>query len=137
MSIVIDASSTLPWYFQDESTPATEALMNRVLAQGAVVPAHWRLEIANGLRTGIRRGRIDRAYQDASLSDLEELPIRIDAETNQHAWKATVALADRYELTVYDAAYLELAQRARLPLATLDKDLGKAARESGVETLLS
>lgn len=135
MSIVIDASITLPWYFDDEVSPATEAVMDRVVAEGAVVPAHWKLEIANGFRTGLRRGRIVPSYRDASLSDLDAMPIEIDAETNLHAWHATLRLADRYDLTPYDAAYLELAQRRRLPLATLDKNLGRAATDAGVERL--
>ena len=80
----------------------------------------------------MRRGRIDRAYRDASLADLRSLAITIDPGTNRAAWAATLQLADRFGLTSYDAAYLELALRRRLPLATLDGDLVRAARAENV-----
>lgn len=133
MSIVVDASITLPWYFLDEVTPDTEAVFDRVIAEGAIVPAHWRLEVANGFRTAMRRRRIDRTYRDESLQDLARLAIEIDPLTVDQAWKATLEFADRYDLTPYDAAYLELALRHDLPLATLDKELKTAAMHAGVE----
>jgi predicted nucleic acid-binding protein len=80
MTVVIDASITLPWYFQDQATASTEALLDRVMASGAVVPGHWRLEIANAFRTSLRKGRIDREYRDLSLQDLSDLVIQIDDE---------------------------------------------------------
>jgi predicted nucleic acid-binding protein len=132
--IVIDASVTLAWFFEDERTPPVVALSNSVGMSGAVVPMLWPLEIASGFRTAIRRGRIDSAFRDASFVKLAYLPIEIDEETNQHAWHATLRLADRYDLTPYDAAYLELAQRRRLSLATLDRRLDQAARDAGVES---
>jgi predicted nucleic acid-binding protein len=76
--------------------------------------------------------RHDAAFRDATLADLALLPIQVDPETNRHAWGATMRLAERHKLTVYDAAYLELAQRRGLPLATLDKDLRAAASAEGV-----
>ena len=135
MSIVIDASVILAWSFQDEVTPAAEALLQRVTMEGAVVPAHWKLEIANGFRSAERRGRIDRAYRDLSLQDLGELPIAIDPQTAQHAWHTTLELADRFGLTPYDAAYLELALRRELPLGTLDRALLNASRIAGTRPL--
>jgi predicted nucleic acid-binding protein len=133
VSIVIDASITLPWYFDDEASAATEAVLDRVVAEGAIVPAHWKLEIADGFRTGLRRGRIEPAYRDASLGDLDALPIEIDSETALQAWSATLRLADLHGLTPYDAAYLELALRRGLPLATLDGALQKACQQAGIE----
>jgi predicted nucleic acid-binding protein len=72
---------------------------------------------------------------DEALSDLQFLPISIDAETGKKAWKETLTLADRHQLTVYDATYLELAMRLSLPLATLDRDLRKAAQSEGLTLL--
>ena len=133
MSVVIDASITLPWYFQDEVTPETEAVFNRVIAEGAVAPAHWKLEVANGFRTALLRQRIDRTYRDESLQDLSNLSIEIDTIGIREAWTTTLDLADRYRLTPYDAAYLELAMRRNLPLATLDKELLAATKLVGIE----
>ncbi|MDN5926964.1 MAG: type II toxin-antitoxin system VapC family toxin [Hyphomicrobiales bacterium] len=133
MSLVIDASATLPWYFQDEVSAESELIFDRVASAGAVVPAHWKLEVANGFQTALRRRRISSEYRDESLADLDSLPIDIDPETNERAWSDTLQMAVRLALTPYDAAYLELALRRRLPLATLDKDLRKAAAGAGVE----
>ena len=107
--------------------------LRRVTSEGAWVPSIWRLEVANGLRTGIRRGRITADIRDQTLTDLGLLDIAIDPETDTQAWKRTVRLSDRFGITPYDAAYLELAQRRSLPLASLDKALCGAARELGVE----
>jgi predicted nucleic acid-binding protein len=126
---------TLAWYFEDEKTEESTAVLHRVVEEGAVVPAHWRLEVLNGLQTAVRRRRIDQAYRDASLTDLQSLAITIDRGTNRAAWAATLQLVDRFGLTSYDAAYLELALRRRLPLASLDGDLVRAARAENVPLL--
>ena len=127
MSVVIDASLTMTWYFDDEITPATEAVLNHVSEAGAVVPSLWRLEVANALQSALRRKRISQEYRDESLVELGELPITLDADTDTYAWTTTLRLAERFGLTIYDAAYLELAQRRSLPLATLDNELREAA----------
>lgn len=87
------------------------------------------------LDMGVRRGRHDAAFRDATLSDLALLPIWLDAETDLHAWGATARLAARHGLTVYDAAYLELARRRDVPLATLDQPLRAAAQAEDVPLL--
>jgi predicted nucleic acid-binding protein len=125
----------LAWYFEDERTDAVTLVLRRVGETGAFVPALWRLEVANGLQIAIRRRRIDSAYRDASLNELRALPISTDAETDNRAWDEILRLADRFGLTLYDAAYLELAQRLRLPLASLDGDLRGAADRLGVPVL--
>jgi predicted nucleic acid-binding protein len=135
VSLVLDSSVTLSWFFEDERTEATASVLERVVEHGAVVPAIWRLEVANALQSGLRRGRIDAAFRDASLSDLGQLDIVSDSETDGHAWVETLQLADRFRLTLYDAAYLELAQRRHLPLATLDHDLRVAGRAFGTVLL--
>ena len=126
MSVVVDASLTLAWYFDDETTPETEAVLDQVARGGAVAPMLWRLEVANGLQSAVRRRRIDAAYRDGALAQLSRLSIAIDPETITYAWTTTLELSERFALTVYDAAYLELAQRLRLPLASLDGALRAA-----------
>lgn len=135
MTIVVDASIALAWVHGDEKTDAVEMIFQRIGTTGAVVPVVWPLEVANALTMAVRRGRTSPALRDRALSDLTEVPIKIDDETNALAWTATVKLADLHRLTVYDAAYLELAQRRRLPLATLETALARAARASGVAVL--
>jgi predicted nucleic acid-binding protein len=132
VSLVIDSSMTLAWYFEDEKTAASIAVLNRVAEEGAVVPALWHLEVLNGLQVAVRRGRITAAYRDASLDDLRALAIAVDPQTNRQAWAATLRLCERFGLTAYDAAYLELALRRRLPLATLDGELMHAAQAENV-----
>lgn len=110
MSLVIDASLTVAWYFPDEGSEATDVLLRRVARSGVVVPVHWRAEVANAFHMAVRRKRIDAACPDQSLADLACFDIATDHDSNAHMWGATVALAERHGLTVYDAAYLELAR---------------------------
>jgi predicted nucleic acid-binding protein len=125
---VLDASVTLAWALAGEvRAEEARALVHRVADEAAIVPALWRLEVGNGLLMGERRGRIRTERVDAVWRQLGELPIEIDAETNARAWNGTAALARRHGLTLYDAAYLELAARRSLPLATFDGPLARAA----------
>ena len=135
MSIVLDSSMTLSWYFEDERTPISRALLDEVVRNGAIVPSLWRFEVANGLQLAVRRKRISATYRDETLADLDALQITIDPESDDYAWSISVRLAERHALTVYDAVYLELAQRRRLRLATLDKALLKAARAEIITTI--
>lgn len=135
MSLVLDSSATLAWIYADETTQSIRDVFDAVSENGAWVPALWRLEVANILEMSTRRGRHDAAFRDATLADLSLLPIRLDPETNEHTWDTTLRLASRHKLTLYDAAYLELAQRRSLPLATLDQDLRGAARLERVPVL--
>lgn len=135
MSLVLDSSATLAWYFEDERTDAVTTVLRQVGETGAVVPALWRLEVANGLQMAVRRGRIDTAYRDGSLRELRALEIVVDPETDTRAWHDTLALAHRFDLTLYDAAYLELARRLHLPLASLDVKLRSAAGAEGIALL--
>jgi predicted nucleic acid-binding protein len=127
VSLVLDSSAILAWFYADETTAAIRRVVEMLAEDGAWVPSLWSLEVANILETGVRRGRHDIAFRDATLADLSLLPISTDPETDRQAWNATLQLAHRHRLTLYDAAYLELAQRRRLPLATLDSDLRAAA----------
>lgn len=133
MTLVLDTSMTLAWIFPGEGSAAADRVLDRIVAGGARVPSLWRLEVANALQTAVRRRRIDAAFRDAALLDLQALPITVDAETDRRAWTDTLRLAERYQLTLYDAAYLELALRQRLALASLDQALCAAARHAGVD----
>jgi predicted nucleic acid-binding protein len=93
------------------------------------------LDVANGFQTAIRRKRIDAAFRDIALAELATMEITVDPDTDANAWTTTVRLSDRFELTAYDAAYLELAQRRRLPLASLDQRLCRAAVSLGLTVL--
>ena len=135
MSLVLDSSATLAWIYSDETTDSIRRLFDAVADEGAVVPALWRLEIANSLTVAVRRGRIDANFRRAVLSDLALLDITADDHTDVHAWGETLSVADRFQLTVYDAAYLELAQRRNLPLATLDRELRVAAKSLGLHLM--
>jgi len=126
---------TLAWCFEDEKTDASLAILSQVVETGAVVPSLWRLEVASGLQSALRRRRITRDYRDASLADLRVLAITVDFATDQQAWAKTLELSDHFGLTPYDAAYLELALRRNLPLATLDEALQKAAHASDIKII--
>jgi predicted nucleic acid-binding protein len=131
----MDSSVTLSWFFEDERSALADQVLRRVVEAGAVVPSLWRLEVANALQMAVRHKRIDAKFRDASIADLRVLPIAIDPDTDRHAWGSTLILAERCQLTLYDAAYLELAQRAGLPLASLDKQLRAASKAVGVTLL--
>jgi predicted nucleic acid-binding protein len=135
LSLVLDSSVTLGWIFSDEVSDAIRALFDHVADRGAVVPTLWRLEVANAMTAAMRKGRIDQQFRKAALSDLALLDIKIDQHTDSHAWEATLLLADRWNLTLYDAAYVELAQRLGLPLATLDGDMRSAAQNLALALL--
>ena len=133
MSFVLDSSVKLSWSFEDRSTPATLALLDRVTEKGAIVPPLWRLEVFNGFQSALLRKKIDRSYRDASLADLSLLPITVDTETALYLKDRTLGLADRFDLTIYDAVFLELAERRELPIASLDQKLRSAADGIGIE----
>jgi predicted nucleic acid-binding protein len=130
--MVLDSSVALTWCFEDEQTPASLALLEQVVDGGAVAPALWPLEVLNALVTAERRRRVDAAQRHRLTDLLRDLPIELDDETASQSWSATVQLAERHHLTVYDATYLELAQRRGLPLASLDHELRAAAEAAGV-----
>jgi predicted nucleic acid-binding protein len=132
VTLVLDSSIALAWHFEDEQTEAVRGVLAEVAEAGAVVPGLWRFEVANGLQMALRRGRIDAVLRDRALANLAALNVQIDDGCDVQVWSATVRLADLYRLPVYDVAYLELAQRTRLPLATLDVVLAAGARAAGV-----
>lgn len=135
MSFVLDNSVALAWCFADEQTPEVMALLDRVAEAGAVAPGLWPLEAQNGLLMAERRQRVGAARRGELARLLRDLPVAVDAETAEQAWTDTIRLAERFGLSVYDASYLELAQRRRLPLATTDLALRRAATAAGVALL--
>jgi predicted nucleic acid-binding protein len=135
VSVVLDASMTIAWFFRDERTDLPQAVLRRVAAEGALVPSIWRLEVANVLRNAVRRGRCDEGYATRSLRRLGRLRIAVDSETDRHAWGATTELSRQHDLTVYDASYLELALRSGQTLASGDAAILRAARVVGVTVL--
>jgi predicted nucleic acid-binding protein len=135
VTFVVDCSVSLAWCFEDEQDPFSVQLLHRAAASGAVAPSLWPLEAVNGLWRAERRGRIDARQRQVFIDLLRGLPIQIDPTTHEQAWDSTAALAARHTLTAYDAAYLELAARRRLPLASRDAALAEAARAAGVEVV--
>lgn len=135
MSLVLDSSVALTWCFEDEHTSATLDLLDQIVETGAMAPSLWPLEILNGLAMAERRARLDASRRHQLAGFLRDLPINLDPETASQAWTATALLAERYRLTLYDAAYLELAQRLDLPLATLDQELRVAGGALGLTLL--
>ena len=135
MSLVLDNSVAMLWLLP-QSNPAGMALADKVLTQlqndGAMAPSLWTLEAANVIAKCQRLGKITQAQASAFVALLEGLGIAIDTSTSQRALHDTLDLARQFRLSAYDAAYLELALREQLPLATLDDDLQNAAREAGV-----
>lgn len=134
-AFVLDASIAVAWCFEDEADPAADALLDSLKARGAVVPALWPLEVANVLVQAERRGRITMTTVDGRLAAFEALPITVDTTSWRSTGAAALALARLHGLTTYDAAYLELAMRRGLPLATRDKALRRAATAVGVGVL--
>jgi predicted nucleic acid-binding protein len=134
MPIVIDASVTMAWCFDDESTEATDAVLDRLRQDQALVPSLWQLDVTNVLLVAERRSRIAESQVARFLDLLSQLPIRVDE--SRHDVNAVLAAGRRHGLSAYDAAYFVLAERLGAPLATLDDRLATAARTAGVELLI-
>ncbi len=132
---VIDASVTLAWLYPDEITPTVEEVFRPAATQAFYVPRLWHLETSNILVVNFKRGKYDEAFLRRYLRNLATLDVFTDELTEEKAWSATTELALRHKLTTYDASYLELAMRLGAPLATLDRDLRRAASAEGVPLL--
>ena len=131
--LVVDASIALSAVLPDEMNQRANLAWELMVTKGALVPSHWPLEVANGLLIAQRRKRITDIDRRETISDLLSISLTLDGRTMEMAWSDASVLAARHKLTVYDAAYLELAMRADLPLATLDDELFRAARRERVE----
>ena len=129
---VVDASVVAPYLLADEAGDQSDRVLNLLTEGGAIVPQHWRLELANVGLQAVRRQRITAAEFEEGLKLLAEFQIAVDPDTDRHAWRRTVSLAKLHQLTSYDAAYLDLAMRRSLQLATRDKSLIAAAERESV-----
>lgn len=131
-AFVLDASLTLAWMLPDEASDYGDAILQQVLAGKAWVPDLWPHEVANALVMALKRGRITQAQRALFAEELLKLPIEVASVPARLVLESQVTLAERYGLTAYDAAYLDLALRKGLPLATQDKAMSRAAAKAGV-----
>ena len=129
---VLDCGVALAWCFEDLGDPWTEGLLDRLHGETAIVPTVWCLEVAEALLAAERLGRLRPADSARFLRLLHTLPIAVDRETPARAHGETMARARVHHLSAPAAAYLELAMREGLPLATRDEDLLRAAADAGV-----
>lgn len=133
MSFVLDASVALAWVFEDETSPAADAIRQRLKSEAAVVPWIWHIELVNALLIAERRGRITTETVDQQLAWINRLAIEVDvARPNV---EQLCRLCRTHQRTAYDAMYLELALRQNISLATLDTGLKQACREAGVTVI--
>ncbi len=133
MTFVVDASVTLAWCFADEVSELAERVLDRLAGEEALAPAIWPLEVANGLRTAERRGRLELADLAQVRELLLALPVQAEGVPLDAALGEVSELARALELSAYDAAYLALAARRGLALATVDERLRQASALAGVE----
>jgi predicted nucleic acid-binding protein len=137
MPFVLDSSVALAWVLPDETNPTLDDLCDRLTDDIALVPPVWPLEIGNVLLIAVKRDRLTAKDVSRLVTELRGLPFEIDAASTERAMEETLALAKKYDLTTYDASYLELAQRRNLPLATLDTKLRKACLSAKIMVLPS
>ncbi|MGS0741639.1 type II toxin-antitoxin system VapC family toxin [Glaciimonas sp. GG7] len=139
MRFVLDNSVTMRWLFGDGSS-GDQAYAKQVLAaitvDSILVPGVWGLEVANVIARAEKKFGLSEARSAAFVHALEQMHIQVDPETSAHAMRDTLQLARRYNLSAYDAAYLELALREGLPLATLDDGLVKAIKKAGARRFI-
>jgi len=132
---VVDNSVVMAWCFQDETNSYADAVLDRLAECEALVPAVWPLEVGNVLLVAERNKRLSEADSTRFTALLNELPLIVEQETPQRAMGEILMLAREYRLSTYDASYLDLAMRNGVPLATLDKNLRRAAKKCSVPIL--
>ena len=134
--LVLDASMALSWLLPDEASEASVAVQAELSKAEAIwVAAHWRLEVANSLCMAERRKRLDAAGIAQAVALFTQLHVTVDPETNAHASAETLSLARQHTLSVYDAAYLEIALRRGAVLASFDGPLRLVAKKLRVPLL--
>ena len=132
MNLVLDASTTLTWAFDDEGDEESDRILGLLRDVSAVVPPLWELEVANGLAVAVRRGRMESVEAARFARLVLALPIAVEPAQRGRPLDAVLRLAERHGLSVYDASYLDLALRYRIPLATRDRSLARAAAAESV-----
>ena len=133
--IILDCSVTISWFIPDEFSKNSLDIRNKISEEGAIVPTIWSLEVGNVLLISERRKRITKEQRQKALYILKDLPIKTDELTFKNAWFETIELAEKYNLTLYDACYLELVLRYNSILATFDNNLKQAAKLAGIVLL--
>lgn len=132
---ILDCSITMAWCFEDEMTDYSESILDYLDHSLAIVPFLWPIEVANVLVLAERKKRISSAHSREFRKALDRLPIKIEISSSKNYLENLFNLAKESNLTAYDGAYLDLALEYKLPIATLDKDLRKAAVSHGIELL--
>lgn len=125
----------MAWLFEDETTAYTDSILNHLATSSAIVPSIWALEVANVLVGAVRYKRITELQAANFIDALAKLPIQEDDSTSRRAMHSIYTLAHTEKLTIYDAAYLDLAAREKIPLATLDKELLRSAKALKIEII--
>ena len=134
MPFVLDNSVVTGWYLPDQATAYTQAMATRLEADRAIVPALWQLEFANVLKTACTRGTLSLDAARQIVDTVAMLPIEIDSGAAPGP-RQLLELAMRYSLSSYGAAYLELAMRNGLPIASQDRSLREASLQAGIGLL--
>jgi predicted nucleic acid-binding protein len=134
-AFVVDCSLTVAWVYREEMTDHAQGVLDSLTTGQAFAPWLWPLEVANVLLVGERRSRLSEAGSRRFLTMLRALPISVESVGSDRVWDDVLPLARETGLTVYDAAYLDLAMRLGLPLATLNEQLADAASAVGVAVL--
>lgn len=137
MRLVVDASVALAWSLPDEGSEEADRILSEVETYGAVAPSLFKIEIANVLAQATHQNRISSAARTTALEALSELGFVFDTEGLEKIWSDVIGMADQYQLSVYDALYLEVAARRGLKLATFDAKLRRAASAAGVPLALA
>jgi predicted nucleic acid-binding protein len=134
-AFVLDASVVVGWLLEEAEAAPARRIADRMRDEDALVPANWSLEVCNAVRKALRTGRITLDTQVRLQQIIRSLPILAEPTDLERDWMVVLPLAQRLELSTYDAAYLEMAMRLGAPLATLDADLGARAASVGVTVI--
>lgn len=131
-AFVLDASVAVGWLLAESEAQHARRIADRMRDEDAIVPANWSLEVCNAVRKAARTGRITLDDQTRLAQIIRSLPILVEPTDLERDWVSVLPLAQRLELSAYDASYLELAMRLGVPLATIDEELASRARSLGV-----
>ncbi|MCJ7622058.1 MAG: type II toxin-antitoxin system VapC family toxin [Anaerolineaceae bacterium] len=136
-AFVLDTSVVMAWCFEDENNSYADAVLDHLKEDTALAPGIWPLEIGNVLVSAERRGRMTRAESEHFLELIQQLPIEVETPSSRRLFETVINLAREQSLSTYDAAYLDLAMRVGVRLATLDNAMQQAAIRFGIPTYLS
>jgi predicted nucleic acid-binding protein len=132
-AFVVDSSVAMAWCFLDQAMPSTKKLLERMGDETALVPGLWFIELTNVLFLAEKKARIDGNKVSEFITLVQSFNLEVDQEASGRAFSDVLPLCRTHQLTSYDAIYLDLAVRRKLPLATLDEPLRRAAKKVGVK----